>query len=135
MNQLNSIILEGNLVRNPEGRVIPSGTALCSFCIATNRSFKQDGVRQKEVCFFDVETWGKLAENCEKNLKKGQGVRVVGRLKQSRWTDKEGGKQARIKIVGEHVEFKPFFPGSGKPASYDAEKGEPQEFPTEEALL
>ena len=62
---------------------------------------------QKEVSFFDVESWARLAENCGEHLLKGRGVRVVGRLKQDRWQDKEG--NPRSKIVAEHVEFKPQF--------------------------
>ena len=107
MNQLNSIILEGNLVRDPEGKLTPRGTSLCEFAIATNRYYKQDGLRQSEVSYFDVEVWSKVAESCEKHLNKGRGVRVVGRLKQDRWTDDEGKTRSKIKVVGEHVEFKP----------------------------
>ena len=107
MNQLNSIIVEGNLVQDPESRLTPRGTPLCQFVIATNRYFKQDGVRNSEVSYFDVEVWSKVAESCEKYLNKGRGVRVVGRLKQDRWTDDAGKSRTKIKIVGEHVEFKP----------------------------
>jgi single-strand DNA-binding protein len=56
-----------------------------------------------------VEVWSKLAETCAENLKKGRGVRVVGRLKQDRWSDAEGKNHSRIKIIGDHVEFKPEF--------------------------
>ena len=42
-------------------------------------------------------------------LQKGRGVRVVGRLKQDRWADQEGKNHDRVKIVAEHVEFKPVF--------------------------
>jgi single-strand DNA-binding protein len=48
-----------------------------------------------------------VAEACEKHLQKGRGVRVVGRLKQDRWTDEEGSSHYKVKVVGEHVEFKP----------------------------
>ncbi|OQY32539.1 MAG: single-stranded DNA-binding protein [Spirochaetaceae bacterium 4572_59] len=112
MNQLNSIILEGNLVRDPEGKLTPKGTALCEFSVASNRFYKQDGVRHSEVSYFDVEVWSKVAESCEKHLNKGRGVRVVGRLKQNRWTDEQGLSHSRIKVVGEHVEFKPLYTGS-----------------------
>lgn len=107
MNNINSIILEGNLVKNPEGGETPKGTPFCRFQVASNRFYKQENVRQNEVSFFDVEVWSKQAENCVKFLEKGRGVRVVGRLKQDRWTDNDGKTHSRIKIVGEHVEFKP----------------------------
>ena len=112
MNQLNSIILEGNLVRDPEANLTPRGTKVCKFALATNRYYKQEGVRNSEVSYFDVEVWSRVAESCEKHLNKGRGVRVVGRLKQDRWTDDQGGSHSKIKIVGEHVEFKPQYSGS-----------------------
>ena len=107
MNNLNSILVEGNLVKDPELSYTPKGTAVCKFTVACNRSFKQDDQLQKEVSFFDVSTWTRLAEVCAEYLKKGRGVRVVGRLKQDKWTDADGKPHSRIFIVAEHVEFKP----------------------------
>jgi len=107
MNSLNSILVEGNLVRDPVLSQTPKGTPVCSFSVASNRFFRAENETQKEVSFFDVEVWSKLAENCADTLKKGRGVRVVGRLKQDRWTDGEGKNHSRVKIIGEHVEFKP----------------------------
>ena len=75
--------------------------------LASNRYFKQDEETQKEVSFFEVTTWSRLAEVCGEYLKKGRGVRVVGRLKQDRWTSPEGQGRSKISIVAEHVEFKP----------------------------
>jgi len=109
VNSLNSILLEGNLVRDPESGETPKGTQFCKFSIASNRYYKQEDVKVDEVSYFDVEVWAKLAENCHTNLEKGRGVRVVGRLKQDRWQDEEGKGKTRVKIVGEHVEFKPQF--------------------------
>jgi single-strand DNA-binding protein len=107
MNNLNSILIEGNLVRDPELSYTPKGTAVCKFSVACNRSYKQDDEFQKEVSFFDVSTWTRLAEVCGEYLKKGRGVRVVGRLKQDRWTDPDGKPHSRVEIIAEHVEFKP----------------------------
>lgn len=109
LNNLNSIIIEGNLVRDPQLKTIPNGTFVCSFSVATNRYYRQNEQTEKEVSFFEVETWAKLAQTCGEVLKKGRGVRVVGRLKQDRWEDTSGKTQTRIKIVAEHVEFKPLF--------------------------
>ena len=64
---------------------------------------------EKEVSFFEVETWAKLAEACNNLGKKGRGVRVVGRLKQDRWTGNDGKQRSKISIVAEHVEFRPEF--------------------------
>jgi len=84
--------------------------------LASNRYYKQDTGFEKEVSFFDVETWAKLAEACHAKGKKGRGVRVVGRLKQSRWNDPEGKTHSRVSIVAEHVEFRPEFKKDTKPA-------------------
>jgi single-strand DNA-binding protein len=107
MNNLNSVLIEGNLVRDPELSYTPKGTAVCKFSVACNRAWKQDDELQKEVSYFDVSTWTRLAEVCGEYLKKGRGVRVVGRLRQDRWTDPEGKAHSRVEIVAEHVEFKP----------------------------
>ena len=109
MNNLNSILIEGNMVRDPELRSTPKGTSVCTFSLASNRFFKQDSGMEREVSFFQVETWAKLAEACNNLGKKGRGVRVVGRLKQDRWTGSDGKPHSRVAIVAEHVEFRPEF--------------------------
>jgi len=110
MNNLNSILIEGNLVREPIMKTLPKGTQVCSMRFATNRYYKLDNQSssfERETNFFDVETWGKLAEICHMKGKKGRGLRVVGRLKQNRWNDPDGNLRSRITIVAEHVEFRP----------------------------
>jgi single-strand DNA-binding protein len=114
MNNLNSILIEGNLVRDPLFRTTPKGTPLCTFSLASNRFFKQDSGLEKEVSFFDVETWSKLAENCYNLGHKGRGVRVVGRLKQERWNGSDGKPHSKVAIVAEHVEFRPDFKKNGQ---------------------
>ncbi len=110
MNNLNSILIEGNLTKDPKLSETPKGTPVCTFGLASNRYYKpKDGEPQTEVSFFDVEAWAKLGEVCSEYLVKGRGVRVVGRLKQDRWSDKEGNPVSRVKIVAEHIEFKPNF--------------------------
>jgi single-strand DNA-binding protein len=109
MNNLNSILIEGNLVRDPLLRSTPKGTQVCTFTLASNRFYKQDTGLEKEVGFFDVETWARLAENCYNLGHKGRGVRVVGRLKQDRWSGSDGKPHSKISIVAEHVEFRPEF--------------------------
>jgi len=107
LNSLNSILLEGNLVRDPESKTLSTGTQVCNFTLASDRFYKQNESLEKEVSYFDVEAWSRLGLTCAQNLKKGRGVRVVGRLKQDRWNDPEGKSRSRVMIVAEHVEFKP----------------------------
>ncbi|GHV32463.1 single-stranded DNA-binding protein 2 [Spirochaetia bacterium] len=109
MNNLNSIIIEGNLVRDPLFRFTPKGTPVCTFSIASNRFYKQDTGVAEEVSYFDVTTWTKLAESCSTLGHKGRGVKVVGRLKQDRWQDPEGKSHSKVMVVAEHVEFRPEF--------------------------
>jgi single-strand DNA-binding protein len=107
MNNLNSILIEGNLVRDPLLRSTSKGTQICTFTLASNRFFRQDTGLEKEVGFFDVESWAKLGESCYSQGHKGRGVRVVGRLKQNRWNGTDGKSYSKICIVAEHVEFRP----------------------------
>jgi len=106
MNDLNSVLIEGNLTRDPVLATTPKGTAVCNFSVASNRYYYIEKEKQEEVSFFDVESWSKLAERCGDELTKGRGVRVVGRLKQDRWEDKDGNPRSRMKVVAEHVEFR-----------------------------
>lgn len=108
MNQLNSIIVEGNLVRACALTEPKPGFKVCTFSVGVNRWSKGiDGKSgQEEVSFFYVETYGKMAEICMREGSKGRGIRVVGRLKQSRW-EENGKTKSKVFIVAEHVEFKP----------------------------
>jgi single-strand DNA-binding protein len=135
LNNLNSVLIEGNLVRDPELKYSPKGTAVCSFALACNRYFKQDEETQKEVSFFDVTTWSRLAEVCGEYLKKGRGVRVVGRLKQDRWTNPEGQARSKIEIVAEHVEFKPQVKKDGEEKTAEGQAETVDEVATDDAEL
>ncbi|MBJ2357551.1 single-stranded DNA-binding protein [Sphaerochaeta sp. S2] len=108
MNNLNSVLLEGNLVRDPERVELGENTsAMTKFAIAVNRFFRNAKAEAvEEVMFINVQAWGTLSKNCMTYLQKGRGVRGVGRLRQGRWPDKDGGNRKRILVVAEHVEFK-----------------------------
>lgn len=106
MNSLNSILIEGNLSRDPNGIETPKGTVGCNFTIETRRVYKSGDEVTEEKSYFTIEVWGKLAESCLAYLSEGRGVRVVGRIKQDRWMDGNGNPRSQVKIIGEHVEFK-----------------------------
>ena len=130
MNNLNSVLLEGNMVRDPLFRSTQKGTSVCNFTIASNRFYRQDSNLENEVGFFDVEAWGRLAEACSNQGRKGRGVRVVGRLKQDRWTGSDGKNHAKVAIVAEHVEYRADFKKSSESASEAeilAEAADPEE--------
>lgn len=129
MNSLNSILLEGNLVRDPESKTLATGSQVCNFTVASDRFYRQNENMEKEVSYFDVEAWSRLGLACSQNLKKGRGVRVVGRLKQDRWMDGEGKTKSRIMIVAEHVEFKPMRQPASDPAPEPAQMEAAEEAP------
>ena len=106
MNHLNSVIIEGDLVQDPELSYTAMRGSVCKLRISCSRFFKIDTEYQKEVSFFEITVRDKQAEVCSKHLKKGRGIRVVGRLKEERWQNVNGA-HSRVFIVAEHVEFKP----------------------------
>lgn len=107
MANLNKVMLIGNLTRDPELRVTPKGTAICSFSLAMNRKFKDDsGAEREEVTYADCEAWGKSGENISKYCVKGRPLFVEGRLKLDVWSDKTTQeKKSRMKIVVENFQF------------------------------
>jgi single-strand DNA-binding protein len=102
----NRVILVGNLTRDPELRYMPSGGAVCSTGIATNRRFKkQDGTQGEEVCFVDITFFGRTAEIANQYLGKGKKVLVEGRLKLDQWTDQNGIKKSKHSIIVDNMQM------------------------------
>lgn len=97
---LNRVQLIGNLTRDPELRYTPSGAAVCSFGLATNRSWKtDDGQQHEETEFHNIVSWNKLAELCSQFLVKGRKVYVEGRLSTRSWTSQDGQQKSRTEVV------------------------------------
>ena len=97
---LNRVQLIGNLTRDPELRYTPNGTAVCSFGLATNRSWKTDsGEKHDEAEFHNIVSWNKLAELCSQFLVKGRKVFVEGRLATRNWTAQDGAQRNKTEIV------------------------------------
>ncbi|OIN93828.1 hypothetical protein AUJ38_02935 [bacterium CG1_02_42_9] len=102
---LNKVILIGNLTRDPELRYTPSGTPVCSFGLATNRSWVPSGSeeRQEETEFHSIVAWSKLAELCAQLLTKGRKVYIEGRLQTRSWETPDGEKRVKTEIVSEDM--------------------------------
>jgi single-strand DNA-binding protein len=97
---LNRVQLIGNLTRDPELRYTPSGTAVCSFSIATNRSWTTDtGEKKDEVDFHRIVAWNKLAELCSQFLVKGRKVYVEGRLTTRSWAAQDGTQKQTTEVI------------------------------------
>ena len=106
MNNLNSLILEGRLLENAELTETLEGSAICNFFVDVERTYKKGMEDVTEVSTFEVGTYGTLARALQPKLVKGTQVRLVGRLKQHRWTDKDGKKWSKIVVVAEHIEIR-----------------------------
>lgn len=97
-------MLIGNLTRDPELRYTPQGTAVCSFGIATNRSWNTDsGEKREETEFHRIVAWNKLAELCSQLCTKGRKVFVEGRLSTRSWTAQDGAQRTVTEIVIEDM--------------------------------
>lgn len=98
---LNRVTLIGNLTRDPEMRYTPSGTAVCTFGLATNRSWvpTDGGERQEETEYHRIVAWAKLAEICSQLLYKGRKVYVEGRLQTRKWTTQDGNERETTEVV------------------------------------
>lgn len=99
----NRVELIGNLTRDPEMRYTPSGAAVVTFSIATNRTFVSDGEKKEEADFHRCVAWNKLAELCSQLLKKGNRVFVSGRLQNRSWETPEGQTRYMTEIVIEDM--------------------------------
>jgi single-strand DNA-binding protein len=104
MNE-NSVTITGNLTRDPELRFTPSGQANASFGVAVNRRWqnRQTQAWEEATSFFDVTTWGQLAENLAQSLRKGDRVVVAGRLDQRSWENHQGEKRSKVEISATEV--------------------------------
>jgi single-strand DNA-binding protein len=97
---LNRVQLIGNLTRDPELRYTPSGSAVCTFSIATNRTWTTDtGEKKDDTEFHRIVSWNKLAEICSQFLTKGRKVFVEGRLSTRSWTAQDGTQKQSTEIV------------------------------------
>lgn len=97
---LNKVMLIGNLTRDPDMRYTPQGTAVCTFGVATNRSWTIDsGEKKEDVEFHNIVAWTKLAEICAQLLKKGRKVYVEGRLSTRSWQGQDGTQKQRTEVV------------------------------------
>ncbi len=102
---LNKVMLIGNLTRDVEVRYTPSGTAVATFGLATNRSWSSgDGSdRQEETQFHRIVAWSKLAEICGQLLFKGRKIFIEGRLQTRKFTGQDGALREITEIVAENM--------------------------------
>ena len=124
---LNKMMVIGNVGNDPEMRYTPSGAAVTSFRVATNRRYKTSaGEQREETEWFRVNAWNRLAETCNQYVTKGMKVYVEGRLSSSPWIDRDGQARAGNEISAFEVTF------LDSRASADAEGGRPADGPAQD---
>jgi single-strand DNA-binding protein len=106
-SNINTVVITGNLTRDPELRSLPSGTSVCKLRVAVNSRRKdgQSGEWVDKPNYFDVTVWGAQGENCANYLSKGRPVAVQGRLDWREWETQEGQKRQAVEIIAESVQF------------------------------
>src|SRR3989338_4918374 len=126
MASLNRVFFMGNLTRDPELRYTPSGLAVTTFTIASNRNYTTPSGEKKDTAtFMRVVVWGKRAEVCGEYLNKGSSVFVEGRIQNRTWQAQDGTKRTTTEIVATNVQFLGAPKGvaqASKPSSQEAQE-------------
>lgn len=101
---LNKVMIIGGLSSDPEMRYTPSGKPVTSFSVAVTRGWRtSDGERREATEWFNVVSWGNLAEICNQYLHKGSQVYIEGRLQTRSWEDSEGVRHFRTELVANEM--------------------------------
>jgi single-strand DNA-binding protein len=123
---VNRVTLLGNVTKDPDLRFTPSGAAVLSFSMATNRRFQKDGQWTDEPSFHNIVVWNQ-AEQLAQRIKKGTRIYIEGRLQTRSWDGQDGKKQYKTEVVAEKVILIARFEGdnadNGQSAAMPAPKG------------
>ncbi len=103
MNDLNHVMLEGRMTRDPELVYSPTALAICNFVIANNNYKKNGEEWEQQANFIPIVTFDQLAETVYDSKKKGDKIRITGTLKQSTWQDTGGEKHTRLYVVAKEI--------------------------------
>ena len=117
-NNVNVVVITGNLTKDPELRSTGGGTSVCEMRVAVNgrRKNGQTGKWEDKPNFFDVVVFGAQADNCATYLHRGRPLAVEGRLDWREWEAKDGkGKRQAVQIIGDTVQFLGSRDGGGAP--------------------
>jgi len=102
----NKVILLGNLTRDPEQKELPSGMKVASFGLAVNdRWTDKNGEKREEVCFLDVDVWGRQGEVIMQYFTKGKPILAEGKLKFRSWEDDQGNKRSKHSLMMDRFSF------------------------------
>ncbi|MBI9073152.1 MAG: single-stranded DNA-binding protein [Melioribacteraceae bacterium] len=106
MPEINSVVVAGNLTKNPVFRETSNKTPVVNFSIAANRRYKDsNGQWQEDVCYVGVVAWNKLADSCRQRLIKGSAVLVDGELQSRSWKTEDGHNRTIVEIKAKRIQF------------------------------
>jgi len=106
MPELNSVVVAGNLTKDPVFRETTNGTPVVNFHIAVNRRYKDSTNQwQEDVCYVGVVAWNKLADSCRDRLFKGSAVLVDGELQSRTFKTDEGKNRTIVEIKAKRIQF------------------------------
>ena len=127
MQNINAVVITGNLTRDPELRSTPSGSSVAKLRVAVNGRRKDGGGEWVEKAnYFDVTVWGARGESCAAYLAKGRAVAVEGRLEHREWEAEGGGRRQAVEIVAGSVQFLGRANGSGHEEESGSREAEPE---------
>lgn len=101
---INSVILMGRLVADPELRQTPSNISVCRFRIAVDRGYSSAN-GEKQADFINVTAWRQTAEFVSKYFTKGKMIIVEGSLRNNDYTDNDGVKHYSMEVQADRVAF------------------------------
>lgn len=106
-SSINSVVLVGNLTKDPELRHTPGGNAVCSLRLAVNTRRKDGATGEwtEKPNYFDITVWGNQGEACATHLSRGSQVGVSGRLEWREWEASDGSKRQAVEVVADAVQF------------------------------
>lgn len=106
MPSINKVIISGNLVRDPDTRILENGTHLAKMSIANNQRYRdRSGEWQEKTCYVNVVAWRKTAELVGEFCRKGSPVLIEGELIYSSWEDRDGSKRSRLEVNAKRIQF------------------------------
>jgi single-strand DNA-binding protein len=109
MNNINRVVISGNLTRDPELKALPSGTSICELRVACNGSRKDStsGEWVPKANYFDVKVFGGQGESVARYLTRGRGVVIDGRIDWREWETDSGAKRQAVSIIADNIQFLP----------------------------
>lgn len=106
MAEINSVIIAGNLTKDPVFRQTTNGTPVVNFSIASNRRYRDSKDQwQEDVCYVGVVAWNKLAESCRDKLKKGNAVLVEGEMQSRTFKTEKGDNKTIVEVKARRIQF------------------------------